>query len=442
MFFTALLCANALFLLCAYFWLTDSPASVAALGVLLFVVIFALLKQQNKQRDRLIKSLEQGFLSFSDGDFSINLADDDNKQNQLLISLFNQTGEKLRRERQHLYQREMLLDKVLNASSLITILVDDRDNIVFANQAAQHNFNINKASTTANWADFVTTLSVDFQNALKQPGESIFTLFDSENQPQAWQLSLSSVRIHHASHRLYLLKTITEQLSKQEVATWKKVISVLSHELNNSIAPISSMCHSGSLLANNLNEPRLDRVFKTISSRIHHLSDFIKGYASLTKLKKPQKTAVDWPLLLEQLNTLYPFTLITELPKHQLNVDKAQLEQVLINILKNAHEADPLKNISLAVTCPASNETQIAVSDQGTGMSSEVINNAFLPFYSTKHSGTGIGLALCREIIDAHHGRMIFTNIKSNAATKVTTSDDSQETANTGLRVTLILPNN
>ena len=87
--------------------------------------------------------------------------------------------------------------------------------------------------------------------------------------------------IHQAQRRLFLLKTITQELSKQEVATLKKVIS---HELNNSIAPISSMCHSGELLAKNLNEPRLNRVFNTISGRINHLNDFIKGYATLTKV--------------------------------------------------------------------------------------------------------------------------------------------------------------
>jgi nitrogen fixation/metabolism regulation signal transduction histidine kinase len=436
-------------MLSTYFWLDDYPLPVVIFGLILFFLIYHFLNKHNKDRLRLLKSLEQGFFSFTDGDFSISLRDDENVQNQQIIKLFNQTGEKLRNERQHLYQREMLLDKVLNASSLLAILVDQREHIVFANQAAQDILSLTKGADTpplsGKWTNFAATLSEEFQSALKRQGESIFTLPDKNNRQQAWHLSLSSVRIHQAPHRLYILKTITDQLSKQEADTWKKMISVLSHELNNSIAPISSMCHSGVLLAKNLNEPRLDRVFKTISGRIHHLNDFIKGYGSLTKLKKPQKSLLDWQVLLEQLNTLYPFELIGPIPKHSLYVDKPQIEQVLINILKNAHEAAPEKQIGLEVDVLEGKHTQITVTDRGPGMSTEVINNALLPFYSTKHSGTGIGLALCREIIDAHHGSIMFNNIApddSAEAISLNTRDSVKNRKIGGLRVTLKLPDN
>lgn len=430
--YLALLLANVVFVAATWLLIPQHPQWLAILAVILVALVYWLIKRDNHQRALLVKSLQDGFLCFNDGDFSVSLTDKAPEQYRRLYELFNQTGEQLRIERQHLYQREMLLDKVLNASPVLTILVNHRDTVVFANQAAQQSFEPYGQIVGANWPKLVSQLPDEFHGPLLVDqglaGESIFTVSDDEGQDQAWHSAISSVRIHQAEHHLYLLRTITEELSKQEVATWKKVISVLSHELNNSIAPISSMCHSGTLLAANLEEPRLDRVFNSISRRVNHLNEFIKGYASLTKLKLPHKSAVQWPQLTEQLSTLYPFELIGSLPDQPIMADAAQLEQVLINILKNAHEADASKSVTMTVSElvgeRSGNQIKIQITDKGAGMSEEVIKNALLPFYSTKHSGTGLGLALCREIVEAHQGKLIFGNLPQG-----------------GLAVSVILPN-
>ena len=415
--------SNLVFLIVSYFYLAQYPQYVLAGGGLILGIVALLAQRYLTQRQRLIKTLEHGFLSFNDGDFSISLAIDPGCDHQQLFELFNQTGEKLRLERQHLYQREMLLDKVLSASPVATILVDQREKVVFCNQAAQQVFDARNSMLGAHWPNLTSKLAQEFQQALAARGESIFTLSDNEGQQQAWHVAISSVRVHQAQHQLYLLKTITAELSKQEVATWKKVISVLSHELNNSIAPISSMCHSGNLLADKLDEPRLNRVFKSISGRINHLNEFIKGYASLTRIKQPLKAPVDWSVMIDQLTSLYPFDVIGLLPTLPVYADCAQLEQVLINIIKNADESSGNSPITMAFK-QSKISTEIEICDSGSGMSKEVIANALLPFYSTKHSGTGLGLALCREIIEAHHGRLSFINRDGG-----------------GLSVTVLIPN-
>lgn len=385
------------------------PLWTIALFFLSLIATYNLLNKQYKRHQIILQSLDHGLQSLRDNDFSVSLNQQKEVSYNPLINAFNQTSAKLRDERQRLYQREMMLDKVLNASPMVTILVDHRDTIVFTNNSAQQAFELNGSIVGRPWKKLVSSLAPEFQHALNHQGETIFTLTDNQGAQQAWHVTNSTVTIHQARHQLFLLKTITQELSKQEVATWKKVISVISHELNNSIAPISSMCHSGELLAKNLDEPRLNRVFNTISGRVNHLNDFIKGYATLTKVKLPNKQPIAWPHLIEQLQALYPFTLASSLPEISVHGDLAQLEQVFINVLKNAHEADESGVVDMSFET-TSHGLEITINDNGSGMSAEVIQNALLPFYSTKHSGTGLGLALCREIIEAHEGKLIFNN--------------------------------
>ena len=217
-----LLLANLIFVVCAWFFLPEYPLGIAALGAVLMLVVYWLSRRDNHQRELLVKSLQDGFLCFNDGDFSVSLTDKAPKQYRRLFELFNETGEQLRVERQHLYQREMLLDKVLNASPVLTILVNHRDTVVFANHAAQQSFEPYGQIVGSNWAQLPSRLPDEFHAPLGGGGESIFTVSDDNGQDQAWHSAVSSVRIHQAQHQLFLLRTITEELSKQEVATWKK----------------------------------------------------------------------------------------------------------------------------------------------------------------------------------------------------------------------------
>ncbi|MCF2857671.1 ATP-binding protein [Pseudoalteromonas sp. SMS1] len=405
-----------MFSVAAYLFVAQSPWWILSAGICLNGLIGYLFYQRAQQRKIDDRSLEQGLLSLMDSDFSVSIPIDNSKNRHAVFELFNLCADKLRKERQHLYQREMLLDKVLNTSPVVTFLVDANQKVIFANRAAELMFNHGDSILGYHWSDVCVNLNPDFVQALNQNGESIFTLKNAQGEEQAWHLAKSGVRIHQANNTLYLLKSITSELSRQEVQTWKKVIRVISHELNNSIAPISSMCHSGQLLAQNLDEPRLDRVFSSISRRIGHLNEFIKGYGALSKLKMPDKHPVDWKTLLEQIGTLYKFTLVTNIPNVLVNADEHQIEQVLINILKNAHEAyseqSTEKVVSLSIQVDDQTGLYIEISDNGPGMAPEVLENALLPFYSTKHAGTGLGLALCREIIDAHHGKLSFRNRK------------------------------
>ncbi|WP_351011129.1 ATP-binding protein [Shewanella sp. S1-58-MNA-CIBAN-0166] len=374
-----------------------------------------------------LQALEIGLLNFKDNDFSVSLHPYGEPQLDALVSLYNQASAKLRSERQFIYQRELMLDKVIQNSPNVMLLIDDSQRVIYANGAARHLFNQGVKVEGMLLPDLVVMLPDTLKAALSSEQEGLFSMggsgadgVDSHSNTDAdssdvetWHISRGRFTQNNQQHHLILLKQLTKELNRQEVAVWKKVIRIISHELNNSVAPIASMVNSGKFLTQHLDDSKLQLIFDTIENRTTHLSQFISHYAQFAKLPLPQKALIDWAKMTLQLAQQYPFNLLSPLPVNPIKLDAVQLEQVFINLLKNAHEsgavADTVSITFEEVTHPI-NGLLIKVDDQGCGMSSEVLSQALLPFYSTKQSGTGIGLPLCREIIEAHGGRISMQN--------------------------------
>ena len=362
--------------------------------------------------NRLLQALIGGVSSLRDRDFSVSIAE--NRRDELgdLVSMYNQLGAILREERQDLFQRELLLDTVIQSTPLALVLTNARGAVVYGNTAARQLFLDGRRLEGRDFETVLEAAPIAMREAVAGRRDGLFSV-DSGAEPDTWHLSQREFVLNAQSHSLYLFKRLTREINRQEVATWKKVIRVIGHELNNSLAPISSLAHSGARVLDKGDPARLSEIFATIEERANHLKAFIDGYARFAKLPQPQPADVDWKEFANSLSQTVPFTIDGELPNEPGCFDPVQIEQVLINLLKNARESgSDADAIKLAID--GNGDVQvIRVQDRGTGMSEQVLQSALLPFYSTKQSGSGLGLPLCREIVEAHGGHLDLANRES-----------------------------
>ncbi|MBM7071805.1 histidine kinase [Shewanella sp. 202IG2-18] len=373
----------------------------------------------NKGLTDSLQAIEVGLLNFKDNDFSVSLPKTRQSETSHLVELFNDVSEILREEKQYIYQRELLLDKVIQSSPNVMLLLTPKQQIIYANDAARYLFYDGRRIAGAFLPELLSNIDSELADNIKNKREGLFT--SAGGEAESWHISRGTFALNNQQHDLLLIKQMTKELNRQEVAVWKKVIRLISHELNNSLAPISSMVNSGRKLTKDTSSPQLELIFNTIESRCDHLNQFIFNYARFAKLPLPQKSSVSWEIITQQLAQHYPFSLDGPLPSQPGYFDHIQLEQVLLNLLKNAHESgSEVENISMkiaSITLKGKLGCLIEVSDKGMGMSAEVMQQALLPFYSTKQTGTGLGLPLCREIIEAHDGQISLHHRHSKGLT-------------------------
>ncbi|MCB9316504.1 MAG: GHKL domain-containing protein [Lewinellaceae bacterium] len=257
-----------------------------------------------------------------------------------------------------------------------------------------------------------------------QPGERQLVKLVVNNQMLQLAVRTTILKLKNGEYHLYSIQNISAELEEQEVHSWQKLIRILTHEIMNSVTPVTSLAATASDMVSKFSTFDVDAAddirtaVNAIKKRSEGLLHFTETYRQLTRIPEPQFQAVNPEDLLDGVCTLYKPTFaekgITVEKKYaptQLSIqaDPELLEQVLINLVKNAIEAvEGLENpvITLGVAKDSEGVVVIQVADNGAGVPEDLQEQIFMPFFTTKNDGTGIGLSLCRQIVQLHKGSL------------------------------------
>jgi two-component system nitrogen regulation sensor histidine kinase NtrY len=232
-----------------------------------------------------------------------------------------------------------------------------------------------------------------------------------------WGMRRTSFREGGLPHKLVVIADLSQPLREEELKAWQRLVRVIGHELNNSLAPIKSIAGS---LNTMLRRPQRAEDWEQdmlggleiIEARAEGLNRFMQSYARLAKLPAPARQPVELGPLLRRIVTLghNDKVILTDGPDVTLAIDAAQIEQVIINLVKNAVEAIEETNSGLVRLTwrKTPGQIEIVVEDDGPGIANA--QNLFVPFFTTKPSGSGIGLVLCRQIAENHGGALSLEN--------------------------------
>ncbi|UCC48945.1 MAG: PAS domain-containing protein [Gemmatimonadota bacterium] len=315
--------------------------------------------------------------------------------------------------------REQRLD-ALEATALLRRIMEEIDVAVFAFDAQNRLVLVNRASERLLGAPAERLLAHDAEAlglarclAVARPSTMELSF---QGRLGRWEVRRSTFRQGGIPHQLLVLADLSRALRQEERQAWKRLIRVLSHEINNSLAPVKSM--AGSLLSLMSRQPRpadldddLRQGLRLISDRSESLSRFMASYAELARLPPPNLGPVNvhsWVHRVAGLESRMPIE-VRNGPGLTISADGDQLDQLLINLVKNGVDAalETGGRVELGWDRNGS-QLEVWVQDEGPGLSDTT--NIFVPFFTTRPGGSGIGLVLSRQIAEAHGGTLDLRN--------------------------------
>lgn len=408
-----------LFALCAALLWVEHVSLSLIVGILatLSLVILLVASIFLEQVVRPLQTLANVVAALREEDFSFRArgAMPADSLGELAIEV-NQLADSLQSQRLSALEAVALLRRVILEMDAPVLAFDGQGALRVVNPAAERVLHLNAARDLGRNAD-----ELNLRRILDQPDDGITTM-EAQGQTGRWMVRRSSFRQRGVPHTLLVLSDVSSALREEERVAWRRLIRVLGHEISNSLAPIKSI--AGSLRSRiaqvaDGNAADFERGLNVIESRAESLNRFVQAYRQLAQLPAPVLRRVPLAPLIDRVAGLETrlAVKIGELQPVNLIADADQLEQLLINLVRNAVEAalsereesESKDEPSVTIHSRLAGDTvSIFIEDNGPGLTNP--GNLFVPFYTTKRSGTGVGLVLARQIAEAHGGSLELRN--------------------------------
>jgi two-component system nitrogen regulation sensor histidine kinase NtrY len=402
--------------LCALLlWYDDYSARVQWTVDLFLVLIWLGVAFNLKQRIvRPLQTLSNILAAIREGDYSIRgrRAAVGDALGEVMLEV-NDLGQTLREQRLGALEATTLLRTVMGEIDVAVFAFDGEQRLRLVNRAGERLL-AQPATRLLGRTSGELGLAACFD---REEGEGSHTMqLVFPGGVGRWDIRRSTFREGGAQHQLLVLTDLSQTLREEERIAWQRLLRVLGHELNNSLAPIKSV--AGSLADLLGRQPRpadwdddMQRGLDVISSRADSLARFVESYSQLARLPQPRFEPLNIGALVRRvasLETRLPVKVVAG-PELTVNGDDVQLEQLLINLVRNAVDASMETRGEVGVGWAQDNgQVEVWISDEGPGLANTA--NLFVPFFTTKAKGSGIGLVLSRQIAEAHGGTLTLEN--------------------------------
>ncbi|MBQ3605438.1 MAG: PAS domain S-box protein [Alistipes sp.] len=405
--------------LSGYVWATNRHAHLIATIPIIIFCLFRLFRIYNE----LVERLMFVFNAVQNDDYSFRFTENPNITRHALVNQsLNRIKEVMDNAKMQIREREKYFELIMECANIGIVTVMENGTVAQTNTKALRIVGMARL----NHIDQLRILSEELCEAMHriEPGAQLTARFTTEIGDQNLVLSCSAMEFDGKQLRVISIGNIHEELDRKEVESWEKLTRILTHEIMNSLAPVTSISHT--LLSSSGDAETMRQGLETIHTTSDRLLRFVDSFRAVTRIPAPQKAPFYLSELVAESLSLIPHEGIEvetsiEPEDTMLYADRALMSQVMVNLLKNATEAlltqDCDHKITIRSTIDSEERIHIEVTNNGSAIPVEVAENIFTPFFTTKTDGSGIGLAVSRQIIRLHGGSL---RLKHNSEGRVT----------------------
>ncbi|MBR8764750.1 sensor histidine kinase [Porphyromonas levii] len=367
------------------------------------LVLIVLLFFYYRSAVRPMRAIVNGMNLLKAQDFSSRLKKIGQSNADEIVELFNRLMEQLKEERLKLREQNEFLDLLVHASPLGVVVLDYDDRVVQINPAGQKILGVSSGYEGESLRAFSLHSAFDISTV---PLKGTDTFYRTDGS--IFKVSHAAFVDRGFKRSFYLIEHLTEEVRRAERKAYEKVIRMMAHEVNNSVAGITSILDTSTQILRD-EEPELAEALGVCLERCYSMSNFVSRFADVVKVPKVERKLIDLNQLLRDQQSLFEslcgakqITIEYQLDPEvgELLLDAPLMEQVIINIVKNAIESIPAEGRVLI--CTSAQERVLEVIDNGVGIPKEVETKLFSPFFSTKPQGQGIGLLFIQEVLIQH----------------------------------------